>query len=243
MYKELQNLGLSEKEARVYVAALELGKATVQQISKKAQVNRATTYVQLESLKDRGLVSQSANDKKSFYVAESPDKVEQIVENEKMNVLFKEKELNKVLPGLKAIFNVTEDRPNVRFFEGEEGREAYRKESRKKIKIVNILLPYLKDDFNFDTKTLELFNVDKFYIIYISDKVDKQFENFAKKRKGLFVKRISKSKLDMKTEIAVFDNQIWINKLVGKGLGIVIEDKVIAQGVRKIFELLWQTAK
>ena len=41
--KELQKIGLSEKEAKVYLAALELGQASVQNIARKAEVNRATT--------------------------------------------------------------------------------------------------------------------------------------------------------------------------------------------------------
>ncbi|PIT86455.1 MAG: hypothetical protein COU33_03055, partial [Candidatus Magasanikbacteria bacterium CG10_big_fil_rev_8_21_14_0_10_43_6] len=34
----LQNLGLNEKEAKVYLACLELGSATVQEVSDKAGV-------------------------------------------------------------------------------------------------------------------------------------------------------------------------------------------------------------
>ncbi len=56
--KELQNLGLTEKEARTYLASLELGPETAQNIAKKTGINRATTYVQIESLKKRGLMSE-----------------------------------------------------------------------------------------------------------------------------------------------------------------------------------------
>ena len=52
--KELQDLGLSEKEAKVYLTALEMGAETAQNIAKKANVNRATTYVQIDSLKAKG---------------------------------------------------------------------------------------------------------------------------------------------------------------------------------------------
>ena len=48
--KELEHLGLSDKEAKVYLAALEMGPSPVQDISHKAHVNRATTYVMIESL-------------------------------------------------------------------------------------------------------------------------------------------------------------------------------------------------
>ena len=50
---ELKKLNFSDKEARVYLALLELGEAPVQKIAEKAKVNRATTYVILESLKKK----------------------------------------------------------------------------------------------------------------------------------------------------------------------------------------------
>ena len=78
--KELEHLGLSEKESRVYLAALELGPSPVQDISHKAHVNRATTYVMIEALSARGLLSTFQKGKKRFYAAESPDRLLTIVE-------------------------------------------------------------------------------------------------------------------------------------------------------------------
>ena len=47
---------MSEKEARVYLYALELGATTADKLAKHAKVNRSTTYVQLESLMKNGLI-------------------------------------------------------------------------------------------------------------------------------------------------------------------------------------------
>ena len=41
--KELMNIGFTDKEAKVYVGALELGAASAQQSAAKASVNRPTT--------------------------------------------------------------------------------------------------------------------------------------------------------------------------------------------------------
>ena len=73
--KELQNLGLSEKEAKIYLASLELGPETVQNIAKKAGINRPTTYLQIESLKEKGLISEFQRGKKTFYAPESPNRL------------------------------------------------------------------------------------------------------------------------------------------------------------------------
>ncbi|MBI4087815.1 TrmB family transcriptional regulator, partial [Candidatus Kaiserbacteria bacterium] len=70
MPKELEDLGLSEKEARVYLAALELGQNTAERIAKQASVNRSTTYVQLDSLMKMGLISTHEEDKKTLFAPE-----------------------------------------------------------------------------------------------------------------------------------------------------------------------------
>ncbi len=57
--KKLEEIGLNEKEAKVYIATLELGEGSASEIAKKSEVNRATTYFILEKLIKMGLVSTS----------------------------------------------------------------------------------------------------------------------------------------------------------------------------------------
>ena len=56
----LIKFGLSEKEASVYIALLELEVAVVQEIASAAGINRSSTYVVLEALQKRGLVNTNA---------------------------------------------------------------------------------------------------------------------------------------------------------------------------------------
>src|SRR5437879_6580616 len=73
LIKQLVEFGLSEKEAKVYLALLELELASVSEIAKTAAINRSSTYVVLESLKKKGLVSTSEDKKVQKYIAISPD--------------------------------------------------------------------------------------------------------------------------------------------------------------------------
>lgn len=57
--KILQELGLTEIEAKIYLASLELGTDTVLKIAKKAEVKRPTAYIALDSLFSKGFVSKS----------------------------------------------------------------------------------------------------------------------------------------------------------------------------------------
>ena len=124
----LTDIGLSEKEARVYIAALELGSSPVQPIARKAKVARATTYVVLESLMARGLITKLHEGKKTLFVAESPRHLLQYVEMEEQRAHEKHVELDEILPELLAFMRAAEGKPVTRYFAGPEGVRTMRNE-------------------------------------------------------------------------------------------------------------------
>ena len=118
---QLKDLGLSDNEAKVYLAMLELGPASVIDISKKAGVNRPTAYVQIESLKKMGLVSTQTKGKKQLFIAESPDQLEFVLDRQLGELKQKQSEFEKILPDLINLYRSSGAQPQVRFFEGKEG--------------------------------------------------------------------------------------------------------------------------
>ena len=121
MLEQLKNIGLSENETKVYLAMLELGPSAVMDIARKAEVNRPTAYVQIESLKKRGLVSTQTKGKKQLYIAESPEHLENILDSKLHEIAVNKEELSGVLPQLISLYQSAGHRPTVRFFEGKEG--------------------------------------------------------------------------------------------------------------------------
>src|SRR3989344_3084998 len=101
----LKNIGLGDKAAKVYLAMLELGPASVLEIAAKASVNRPTTYLQIEELKKKGLVSTQKKGKKDLYIAESPDQLEAVVAREKKLFESKSDVIKEALPELLALFS------------------------------------------------------------------------------------------------------------------------------------------
>ena len=124
--KKLKKLGLSEKESKVYLAALELGTSTVQELAKKSGVNRATTYIQVESLRKRGLMSLVDNANKTLFVAERPQRILEILEKKKESIESLENTFSKLMPEFEAIYNVKMDKPRVRFYESDVSNEIFR---------------------------------------------------------------------------------------------------------------------
>lgn len=119
--KYLQDIGLSEKESSVYITLLSFDKASVSDISTKARIKRPTTYVILTSLQKKGLVSEVEVGKKTFYMAESPEKLDMFI-SRRMHLLEENKKgLDIIIPELKNIHRESGEKPMVRFFDGKEG--------------------------------------------------------------------------------------------------------------------------
>ena len=110
----LKKLGLTEKEAKIYLACLELGTGTVVKISRKAEITRGSTYDVLEEMLDKGYVSKLHKDKHMVFSAVDP---EILMKNYKDRL----RDFEMALPELKGLFNQYSSRPKVRYFEGLDG--------------------------------------------------------------------------------------------------------------------------
>lgn len=114
LLKLLTDLGLGTKQARVYLALLMLGEATVQEVARRSSVKRTTVYVVLEELRHQGLVHQTKVDKRTYYLAEEPGDLLELYRT-------KVDRLSNQLSLLNAIRRKSSHRSRVFFFNGEEG--------------------------------------------------------------------------------------------------------------------------
>ncbi|MFZ2882675.1 MAG: helix-turn-helix domain-containing protein, partial [Candidatus Moraniibacteriota bacterium] len=114
LLEKLQIAGLSEKEAKVYVAVLELGEATIAEITKKSKIKRSTIYDILNTLKEKGIISQTRLNKRPIFLAENPKKMLEKLEEKKRG-------LEEAVPELLSIMNLLDKKPKIRYFEGIEG--------------------------------------------------------------------------------------------------------------------------
>lgn len=244
--RELENLGMSEKEAKVYLAALDIGPETAQNLAKKSGINRATTYVQIESLKSRGLMTEFTKGKKTFYVAESPERLTSQFKKLETELELKKAELNRVMPALLDKFEGMGERPKVRFFEGAEGmtimREDFNKIKEKKIYAFT----------NID-KTLEF--SPKFEQEYIRERVQRGIEIdvihtskhgpsevLTKPGNLRRTKFLPLAEFPLYADFTIYDNKVVIEgyKYKSKLIGVIIESEEVAGAMRAIFKNLWQ---
>src|SRR5665647_1028350 len=112
MDEVLKHFGLSEKEAKVYLALLELGTCTAPAIAKKAEVKHPTTYVILDELRKKGLLTEMPKKSKSLYTAKSPEVL--LAARREAN-----QEIRDRMPEIMALDNAKAEKPKIRFYSGE----------------------------------------------------------------------------------------------------------------------------
>src|SRR3989338_5448141 len=103
LVKQLIEFGLSEKEAKIYLALLELEVATVTEVAETAGINRSSTYVVMEALKKKGLVSTSEDKKIQTYSAVSPEMLLEDAKNKAKRADAIKNNINDIVPELKAL--------------------------------------------------------------------------------------------------------------------------------------------
>lgn len=113
----LQEIGLNEKEAHVYLAMLELGESSIIPIAKQAGVKRTTVYNYLEEFTQKGLISMTVRNGRRYYIANSPNRLRLLIKERAQKV-------ESIVPQLFSLFKEGETKPSVQMFEGIEGIKA-----------------------------------------------------------------------------------------------------------------------
>lgn len=110
----LELLGLDGKKAQVYLAAMQLGTASAQEIAKKAGLKRPTTTEILEGFAEKGLVSFVTEKRTRSFTVEPPKKIIELLHEQ-------ERQAKIIIPQLEAMYGKAWHRPQVQFYEGIEG--------------------------------------------------------------------------------------------------------------------------
>ncbi|MEK7623767.1 MAG: helix-turn-helix domain-containing protein, partial [Patescibacteria group bacterium] len=116
----LKKIGFSDKTAQIYMALLSLGPSSVRSLAEFCGLNRGTTYDALKWLQEQGVVSFYQKESKQQFVAEHPEKLQELVAKEEADLHDAERELGRVLPELEALYNKGGERPVAKYFEKDE---------------------------------------------------------------------------------------------------------------------------
>ncbi len=245
---ELQKVGLDEREARVYLAALELGPSPVQKIAQRAAIPRATVYLVLSDLQNKGVVTTYDQGKKTYFVAEPPQRLGDLAEGQALKVKQQQDSIQRLIPELEARGRFEKsERPVVRYYEGNQAVTAFLRDSllSREGEILNIL------HLDRATETLQKagFPIEKVRerrakhriksrVIYTTTS-GKPIDNYSTPQRR--AKFVAVEKYPFEADISISGNRVFFVPYGVPLRGVAIEDKAIAGSLRKVFEALWGT--
>ncbi|TSC76638.1 MAG: transcriptional regulator TrmB [Parcubacteria group bacterium Gr01-1014_31] len=233
----LKDFGLTEKQAKVYLACLELGSASVQKISRKSGLPRSTCYELLERLCQQGFASTYKKKNIQYYGAEDPQKV---------IVLAKDKVelLEQAFPELRALYGAAKHRPTVRFYQGTLGMKL----------ILEEILAEAREVRSFGAAEDLFTTLDKIFPEFVKKRVQKKISvqvilresPKARERQQLGPQHLRVVKIIPESyryhgNIFIWGNKIAMFSFRKDLVALVVESDELTQVQTAMFDALWNT--
>ena len=246
MEKMIEKLGLSDKEAKIYMTALEIGESTVTELAKKAVLKRATAHLAIGSLIMLGLLSETKKGKKRVIAPVHPRRLLELAK-------FRANQIEDHFSELLAIYNSPKEKPKIQVFEGEEG--------------VRLMYKELYDSLNNRNEAIWISRISSLKKIPYSisgwkDMIrrvtnprirelnydEPEAHEWEREMKPLMGKNHIIKHIPRDFEFGFTDNLIFENKLVIFSLKkdvfvIVIESEEIVKTFKALFEWVWKQGR
>ncbi|OGH88027.1 MAG: hypothetical protein A3J93_02545 [Candidatus Magasanikbacteria bacterium RIFOXYC2_FULL_42_28] len=235
----LQNLGLDDKEAKIYLALLELGKGTVADVAKQSGVKRTNIYNFIGPMKDKHIIGEIIQDKQIILIPENP---QALIKRAEQNFV----DIKNLLPNLLSIFNTPESKPKVKFFDGAQGiKNAWDDMTTSGENIYGFsdyekMFGVFPDDWLGQIPKTRAQNKQFYYCIAKDGPWGKKIKSRDKKqlRQTKLVKN-----LNLDTEINIYGGKVLLISFRKPYSAIIIEERAIAMSLKSIWQLIWDGLK
>lgn len=238
--KNLQQLGFSESEAKVYLALLEIGFCTTGPIIKKTGLHRNIVYETLDKLVAQGLVSQIIQRGKKHFRVLSPEK---ILKQEKSQLDLAQK----VVPELVKLQK--QEKQEVIVYEGIEGFQNAHLDAIEQIEknsTIHVLIAGAQkwyENMKDSLKKFEKIRIAKNIKIKITALESQREEMKIQQKRSLFEVRFLPQKFDNPSDAAVYGDITLIMVYGQPVFVIMIKNPRIAQSFKQYFDIFWKTAE
>ena len=243
MLTELLKLGLSNEEAKIYLACLEINGGPVSNIARKAGVHRVSCYHTLENLLRQKLLSQYNKNGVRCFAPEAPEQVLKRAE-EQVNIA------KSLLPELKSLVTGSNAfKPKIRFYEGQDGVEKVFTESLSakgeilgytNLKNVTEFFPKFFEEYThtklkkgIKTRYLSPTTVESVHVLdaFLPKKWDANL---------IEILLVNRDQFLFENEVLIFNNSVGIVSLnKDELLGLIVESPTFARTMKAVFDLAW----
>ncbi|MBI5148917.1 hypothetical protein HZA33_04530 [Candidatus Pacearchaeota archaeon] len=233
--KLFQNLGLEEKEAKVYLALLRSGEATATKIAEKTNLDRTLIYQLANKLIEKGLVSYIIKNNVKYFSATNPKKFIQDLKE-------KENQVRKAMPELANLMKSKEEETKVEIYRGKEGLKTILKD------IIRTGKDYVA--FGEEGRFQEILPIDVHRFlkeleknnIYEKVLIRTDFRGKILKSKNSEFRYLPKEYLSPATT-AIFGDKVANFIWTAPYYAILTQNKEVADSFRSYFNALWKIAR
>jgi sugar-specific transcriptional regulator TrmB len=235
----IEQLGYPPNQAKIYLASLRTGEATVTEIAVKVRIPRTTVSQVLELMQRRGLMHSYTKHNKRYWVAENPDKLELILKE-------REEAFQSILPNLHTLQkNARGEAPAIEVLTGVEQIQQIMEDIITTKHHIRSMVSW--DDF-----------IEYMGMQYIEDYIERRVAHSLQMRlitvrsdtsaklKALDAKQMRHTRyLPNQIELRRVSNFIYGDKVAmisfnrKKPTGILLEDRDVVHAMDIYFESLW----
>lgn len=236
LLETLKQIGLEEKEAKIYLACLELGETGIKDIASKSGIKRTTIYEIIDKMVLSGYLQTTFKGKRKRFLAIEPQELKALMQK-------RASLLDEVMPQLMSLDNVSDNKPKVWFYQGKDAiMQAY------------------EDSLNYpgsevvgwaSGEVLKMFSV-KECTDYIQKRVrrkimqslimpkEKELNEFVEKDSHHLrrTKIVDEEVYPFKIEINIYANRVALFSVKDK-MAVIMESDPIASAMRMIFKMCW----
>lgn len=238
--KSLIDLGLTENQAKVYLAATELGPNTILQLSKVSGVKRTTIYSVIESLQEINLMQTELKGWKKLFKAQSPENLSEIL-YKRQNILID------LIPKLNSLNKTNNSKSELSYWEGKKAIKSVYNQLLNETKPGEDYLVIANHNIWLDSD-LEFFE-DFIYrrskrglkirMLFTESPVTKEQQE--KQAEYTSKIRILPANTKLTTNLVITNSQVLIHQLLPPPTAIVTTNISIIQTYQELFELLWES--
>jgi sugar-specific transcriptional regulator TrmB len=242
---DLLRIGLTEGEAKIYAALLELGPSSVGPIKKRTKISHSNIYEILERLVSKGIVTAIIKNGVKNFQAVSPGNLSQYLDKKEEDLKKQRSILEKALPRIKALQEI-HPKQEAMLFVGLKGlRTAYEEFYKDSKKGDENLWIYIHDE-----KYSKI--SDKFYLhtwAKLPKKIKSRGIADASYRKSKFAKEFQKKHEMRFVDFPIFSHgEVYGDKFLlisweDPIIAVLVQAKHVSENFRKYFENVWKMGK
>jgi sugar-specific transcriptional regulator TrmB len=243
----LKKLDLSESEAKLYITILSVGGKTFRELAQILGVNRSTTFVNTESLVEKGLVIKVVKDSKTLIIPNEPKLILQnLVDKQIKYAKTIQEQLPDIANELQKKYSPFEkiDNIEIKHYKGKLGirkiyEEALKAETLCSYVNLTILHNALPDNLHIFLNSKNNNKNIKIFEIIEDSNISRKEIRLQTNSKNFFFKLLPKDVKLSAADTLIYNNKVAIINVGKQITGVVLHNVDYYNNTKAIFDSYW----